>query len=132
MKHFFLYLITFLSIQWLISSCHALVEDEFPDFAKVPVINGILQADSTFNIHVSFSANLSESAPTPVENAQVIVLGDNSSPDTLRYTQKGWYQFSPTSWGVLKMVGKFHQWNFASKTNPTRLCFGISVLKPKG
>lgn len=96
MKHFFLYLITFLSIQWLFSSCHALVEDEFPDFAKAPVINGILQADSTFNIHVSFSANLSESAPTPVENAQVIVLGDNSSPDTLRYTQKGWYSSTRT------------------------------------
>lgn len=76
----------------LLSSCHALVEDEFPDFAKVPVLNGLLQADSTFRVQVTFTANLTDSVPRSVENALVIIESSNDTPDTLIYTEKGWYE----------------------------------------
>jgi len=75
----------------LFSSCHSLVEDEFPDFAKVPVLNGLLQADSTFKIQITLTANLTDSTPAYVTNAQVIIENDLNIPDTLTYTEKGWY-----------------------------------------
>jgi len=79
------------SVCILLSSCHALVEDEFPDFAKVPVMNGLLQADSTFRVQVSLTANLTDTAPTYVSNARVIIESTIATPDTLVYTEKGWY-----------------------------------------
>ncbi len=51
----------------------------------------MLQADSTFRVQVTLTANLSDSAPPPVENAQVIIESDADTPDTLTYTEKGWY-----------------------------------------
>ncbi len=91
MKHYFFYIITILSIQCFLTSCHALVEDEFPDFAKVPVMNGLLQADSTFKVQVSLTANLIDTASTYVSNARVIIESTVATPDTLIYTEKGWY-----------------------------------------
>ncbi len=79
------------SVCILFTSCHALVEDEFPDFAKVPVINGLLQADSTFRVQVSLTSNLTDTAPTYVSNARVIIESTVATPDTLAYTEKGWY-----------------------------------------
>lgn len=79
------------SVCILFTSCHALVEDEFPDFAKVPVMNGLLQADSTFKVQVSLTANLTDTAPTYVSNARVIIESTDATPDTLVYTEKGWY-----------------------------------------
>jgi len=73
-------------------SCHALVEDEFGDFERKPVLNGTLQADSIFRVQVTFTANLKDSVPPPVENAIVIIESTINSPDTLSYTQKGWYE----------------------------------------
>ena len=75
----------------LFSSCHLLVEDEFPDFKKVPVLNGFLQADSTFRVQVTFTANLTDSVPAPVVNAVVIIETTTNNPDTLVYTEKGCY-----------------------------------------
>ncbi len=79
------------SVCIFLTSCHALVEDEFPDFAKVPVINGLLQADSTFRVQVSLTSNLTDTAPTYVSNARVIIESTVATPDTLAYTEKGWY-----------------------------------------
>jgi len=79
------------SVCILFTSCHALVEDEFPDFAKVPVMNGLLQADSTFRVPVSLTSNLTDTAPTYVSNARVIIESTVATPDTLVYTEMGWY-----------------------------------------
>jgi hypothetical protein len=85
------------SVCILFTSCHALVEDEFPDFAKVPVMNGLLQADSTFKVQVSLTANLTDTAPTYVSNARVIIESTIATPDTLVYTEKGWYVSARTA-----------------------------------
>lgn len=76
---------------FVFSSCHTLVEDEFPDFVQTPVLNGMLQADSTFRIQVTFTANLTDTALSYVSNARVIIESSVDSPDTLIYTEKGWY-----------------------------------------
>ncbi|KAB2852592.1 MAG: DUF4249 domain-containing protein [Ignavibacterium sp.] len=74
-----------------LSSCHSLVEDEFDNFSHIPVMNSLLQADSTFRVQVTLTANLTDSTPTYVTNAQVIIENSLDAPDTLIYTQKGWY-----------------------------------------
>lgn len=86
-----LLLSSILLIGILVSSCHSLVDDEFANFARVPVLNGLLQADSTFSVQVTFSANLTDSAPPPVGNAIVVIETANETPDTLTYTKEGWY-----------------------------------------
>jgi len=75
----------------MLVSCNALVEDEFPDFAAVPVMNGILQADSTFRVQISLAANLSDTMPDFVDNALVVIEDQNKTIDTLMYTDEGWY-----------------------------------------
>ena len=72
-------------------SCNALVEDEFPDFESTPVMNGILQADSTLSVQISLAANLSDTMPDFVDNALVVIEDQNQTIDTLRYTDEGWY-----------------------------------------
>jgi hypothetical protein len=91
MKNSLFFFTTFLSILWLFSSCHALVDDEFPEFAKMPVLNALLQADSTFRVQVSLTANLTDTALTYVPNARVIIESSVAAPDTLIYTDEGWY-----------------------------------------
>lgn len=72
-------------------SCTSLVEDQFPDTKRIPVLNGCLEQAELLKVHLSFSAKLSDSVPPPVLNAQVIVESTGNSPDTLIYTKDGWY-----------------------------------------
>lgn len=89
-NHYTRLFIPVFSILTLIS-CHTLVEDEFPDFEAVLVMNGILQADSTFRVQISLAANLSDTMPDFVDNALVIIEVQNQAVDTLTYTDEGWY-----------------------------------------
>lgn len=89
-NHYTRLFIPVFSILTLIS-CHTLVEDEFPDFEAVPVMNGILQADSTFRVQISLAANLSDTMPDFVDNALVIIEDQKQAVDTLTYTDEGWY-----------------------------------------
>ncbi len=72
-------------------ACHTLVEDEFENFKPVPVMNGLLEADSTMRVQISLTANLTDSTPKFVDNAMVIIESDVNAPDTLSYTSQGWY-----------------------------------------
>lgn len=55
-------------------------------------MNGLLQADSTFSVQISMTANLSDAAPTCVPDALVIIeSSEGNTPDTLKYTRNGWY-----------------------------------------
>lgn len=75
----------------LLSSCHALVEDEFPDFIKTPVLNSTLQADSVIKVQLSYTANLKDSVPYPIENG-IVVITSTTGIDTLTYNKEGWYE----------------------------------------
>jgi hypothetical protein len=81
----------------LLSSCHTMVEDEFQDFKKTPVLNAFLQADSILKVQLTFTANLKDSTPDYVSNAQVVIESSLGKLDTLTYTQKGWYVSSHTA-----------------------------------
>jgi len=74
-----------------VSPCNILVYDEFENYEPIPVMNALLQADSTFCVQLSMSANLTDSAPTFISNAQVIIESTDNTPDTLIYAEKGWY-----------------------------------------
>ena len=92
MKKFKLFIALILFV--LLSSCHSLVEDEFDNFAQLPVMNALLQADGTFNVQISLTANLTDTGLVYVSNAQVIIESKTETPDTLEYTEKGWYASS--------------------------------------
>ena len=72
-------------------SCQSLVEDEFPDKKRIPVINGYLEQGKTFKVLITFSTKASDSIPPPVENAQVIIECTTNTPDTLKHTKNGYY-----------------------------------------
>lgn len=86
-----IFLITGLIMFVILSSCHSLVEDEFDNFNQIPVINSLLQADSTFRVQVTLTANLTDSTPIYISDAQVIIESSIGTPDTLIYAEKGWY-----------------------------------------
>jgi hypothetical protein len=69
-----------------------LVEEHFPDYKMMPVINGALQADSLIRVNVSFTANMSESFPINVMNANIYVFCGGQLSDTLKHEINGWYK----------------------------------------
>lgn len=81
----------------LFTSCHTMVEDEFPDFKKTPVLNAFLEADSILKVQLTFTANLKDSTPNYIPNARVILENSRGKLDTLKYTQKGWYVSTHTA-----------------------------------
>lgn len=80
-----------LILSFSLSACHSLVEDEFENFEPVPVLNGLLQADSIMRVQISLTANLTDSTPKYVDNALVIIESTAKGTDTLIYTTQGWY-----------------------------------------
>jgi len=73
------------------SSCRSLVEDDFSDNLKKPVVNSLLQADSTFSVQVTLTAHLGDTLFQPVKNAVVVIESFHNSPDTLSYLNSGLY-----------------------------------------
>lgn len=89
-------MIYYVLIILVIVSCHALVDDEFQEFEKKPVLNGVLIADSTISLQVTFSASLNDSTPLPVENA-IVILFSKGLTDTLLHDKVGWYKSDQTA-----------------------------------
>jgi len=85
-----LHILTILILLFISVACHNLVEADLPDINKTPVLNGILIADSLLKVHVSLTASMGDSIPSPVSNALVIIKSDNK-PDTLHLIKNGWY-----------------------------------------
>jgi hypothetical protein len=50
-------LVTGLLVLLMISSCHKLIQDEFPDFTPVPTVNSFLIADSTIKFKFRWRQN---------------------------------------------------------------------------
>lgn len=86
-----LFRVLILILSFSLSACHSLVEDEFEKFQPVPVLNGLLQADSIMRVQISLTANLTDSTPKYVDNALVIIESTAKGTDTLIYTTQGWY-----------------------------------------
>lgn len=84
----FVILVLNISLNW---SCRKLVQDEFPDFDPVPVVNGILVADSTLKIHVSLAGKIDSNRLPYVENAAVTLYIDNNVTGFMEYDTAGFY-----------------------------------------
>ncbi len=97
MKQFFFIILASICFQFVLYSCHALVEDEFGELDKVPVLNSILQADSIIKVQLSLSTKLNETSPAFIDNALVIITDNQGKNDTLFYTQEGWYKSNTTA-----------------------------------
>jgi hypothetical protein len=74
-----------------LSSCRELVQDEFPDFEQVPVINSILVAGEPVIVHVSLTGKLDTNRLALVNNAEVLLSVDGQFRERLTYSEKGIY-----------------------------------------
>lgn len=75
----------------LFFSCRKLVQNEFPDFSPVPVVNGILVADSLIKIHVSLAEKLDTNKLGWIDNARVDLYTNGQYTETFSYREKGFY-----------------------------------------
>ena len=89
--------VLYVALFFLIVSCHRIVEDEFQDFERTPVLNSFLIADSIIRVQVTFSSSLSDSTPAYVDNAIVVLQGVSGLSDTLLYDNSGWYESAQTA-----------------------------------
>lgn len=72
-------------------SCRELVQDEFPDFIPVPVVNSFLVADSLIKVHVSMAGKLDTVPLTVVDQATVTCFINDSLQFNLKSVGGGYY-----------------------------------------
>jgi hypothetical protein len=72
-------------------SCKKVVQSEFPDIVQKPVVNSILQVDSTLVLNISFNGNLDASKIKQIENATVNIFVDNILTETISNGEDGLY-----------------------------------------
>ncbi|MDD2635050.1 MAG: DUF4249 domain-containing protein [Bacteroidales bacterium] len=75
----------------LLSSCKEVVQSEFPDIEKTPVVNSILQADSTLVINLSYSASLNFGKIEYIENATIRFFVDDNLEEIISNGEDGMY-----------------------------------------
>lgn len=74
-----------------LTSCRELVQDEFPDFTSVPVVNSFLVADSLIKVHVSLTGKLEAVPLTVVDQATVTCYVNDSVAVDLTPAGDGYY-----------------------------------------
>ena len=72
-------------------SCREEVTTEFEDFLATPVVNSILIADSTINVHVSMTGKVNASQLEIVENADILLFVNGHLMDSVIYKGEGIY-----------------------------------------
>jgi hypothetical protein len=85
-----IYILVWLGL-FSLCSCHALIDNEFPDYTPTPVLNATLITDSTLRIQVSLTSNLSDTSINGIENAFVKIECDGAIHDTHSSVGGGWY-----------------------------------------
>lgn len=78
-----------------LNSCREMVQDEFPYFNPVPVINSSIEAGKPVVVNISMAEKLDTFQLTGVDNASVLLYIDDIFSDTLNYSENGNY-FSST------------------------------------
>ncbi len=76
----------------LFSNCRKLVQDEFPDIQRTPVINSLLIADSIVKLHVSLTSKMDTTHLEYVDNAVINLFINNAFKESLSYLDNGIYQ----------------------------------------
>ena len=75
----------------LLSSCKEVVQSEFPDVEKTPVVNSILKSDSTLIINLSYSASLNFGKIEYIKNATIRFFVDDNLEETISNAEDGMY-----------------------------------------
>jgi len=75
----------------MFSSCHKLVQDEFPDFTPVPTVNSYLIADSAIKVKISLAAKMDSLPLKTVDQAEVQLFIDGTFNETLFTKGNGLY-----------------------------------------
>ena len=78
----------------MLSSCHKLIQDEFPDFTPVPTVNSYLIADSTLKVKISLAAKMDSLPLKNVDQAEVQLFIDETFIETLVADGNGLYSSS--------------------------------------
>jgi hypothetical protein len=91
MKRFFYLLISLLVVA---TSCRKEIEIDLPEMEKKPVINCIFTSEKPFRIHVSLSKNPTDTASYNLNNAQVMLYGDDGTEEYLPFAGNGYYSKS--------------------------------------
>jgi hypothetical protein len=76
----------------IFSNCRKLVQDEFPDIQRTPVINSLLIADSIVKLHVSLTGKIDTTHLEYVDNAVINLFINNGFKESLSYLDNGIYQ----------------------------------------
>ena len=84
-------LVTGLIVLLMFSSCHKLVQDEFPDFTPVPTVNSYLIADSTIKVKISLAAKMDSLPLKNVDQAEVQLFIGGTFIETLLANGNGLY-----------------------------------------
>jgi hypothetical protein len=84
-------LLVALFIALVLTSCHKLVQDEFPDLTPVPTVNSFLVADSIIKVQVSMAAKMDSIPLKNVDQAEVKLFVDGTFQETLLSLGKGMY-----------------------------------------
>ena len=75
----------------LLSSCHMLIQDEFPDFEDAPVVLCFLREGEPLELRLSWTAKMGDSPLRYIEDAQVRLFVDGTYAETLVHRAKGIY-----------------------------------------
>lgn len=73
------------------SSCRKVVQDDFPDIERTPVVNSILKADSTLVINLSYSKSLNSSGIKYIEDATIRFFVEGNLEETVSNGENGMY-----------------------------------------
>ncbi len=76
------------------NSCRQEIEISFKDFVPKPVINCLFTPEEPFQVHISFSKTPVDTASYNIDNAIVILYGDDNTEEQLPLTDNGIYSRS--------------------------------------
>lgn len=83
-------IILFCSFLFL-GSCKEVVQDNFENPIKTPVLNAILEKDSLINVHLSFTGNINDKNIVNIENARILLFEDSVFIEILNHVEGGNY-----------------------------------------
>jgi len=88
----------------LVTSCHTLTSDQFPEFNPVPTVISFFAEGDTLKVHVSLAEKLDVTPLGVVDDAIVDLYINDAFAETLKFVNKGIY----TSSTIVKPETKYH------------------------
>ena len=94
---------TLLLLILMLESCRELIDEPYPDYNPVPVVNALLKEGDTLKVNISLAEKLDTNSLGFVDDAVVDLFVDDMYVETLTYTENGEYN----SKTVVKTLKKY-------------------------